>query len=65
MNEYMLAMIGWTEVLIIALVVLILFGSSKIPQFMRGLGQGMGEFKKGIREGDEKVEKDRRGTVGK
>jgi sec-independent protein translocase protein TatA len=39
-----------THLLIIALVVLVLFGGSKIPQFMRGLGQGMGEFKKGMDE---------------
>ena len=36
-------------VLILA-VVLVLFGGSKIPQLMRGLGQGTGEFKKGLEE---------------
>ena len=39
-----------THMLIIAIVLLVLFGSSKIPQFMKGLGQGMGEFKKGMEE---------------
>jgi sec-independent protein translocase protein TatA len=39
-----------THLLIIAVVILVLFGAQKIPQFMRGLGQGMGEFKKGMEE---------------
>jgi sec-independent protein translocase protein TatA len=40
------------EVLVIALVVLLLFGGAKIPQLMRGLGQGIREFRKEVR-GDE------------
>ncbi len=36
--------IGWEELLIIAVVILVLFGSRKIPEFMRGLGHGMREF---------------------
>ncbi len=39
------------ELIIIALVVLLLFGATKIPQLMRGMGQGIGEFKKGLKEG--------------
>ncbi|MBV6459835.1 MAG: Sec-independent protein translocase protein TatA [Fimbriimonadaceae bacterium] len=35
----------------ILIVVLLLFGGTKIPQLMRGLGKGMGEFQKGIEEG--------------
>jgi sec-independent protein translocase protein TatA len=35
---------------IVLLVILLLFGGSKIPQLMRGMGQGMGEFKKGLNE---------------
>lgn len=38
------------HIVLIVLVVLVLFGGSKIPQFMRGLGQGTGEFKKGLEE---------------
>ncbi len=37
--------------LIVLLVILLLFGGTKIPQLMRGMGQGMGEFKKGLNEG--------------
>jgi len=42
----------WQIVLIIA-IVLLFFGGKKIPELMRGLGKGVGEFKKGIREGED------------
>jgi sec-independent protein translocase protein TatA len=35
---------GWTEILLIAFVVLLLFGGKKIPELMRGLGRGVREF---------------------
>jgi twin arginine-targeting protein translocase, TatA/E family len=38
--------IGLTEILLILLVVVLLFGGRKIPELMKGLGQGMKEFKK-------------------
>ena len=37
--------IGAPQIILIALVVLLLFGGRKIPELMRGLGQGMKEFK--------------------
>jgi sec-independent protein translocase protein TatA len=40
------------ELIIILMIILILFGSSKIPQMMKGLGQGLKEFKKGMKEDD-------------
>lgn len=42
--------LGTQELIIIAVILLLLFGGAKIPQLMRGLGKGMGEFKKGIEE---------------
>lgn len=36
--------VGGTEILLIAVVVLLLFGGNKIPELMRGLGKGMREF---------------------
>lgn len=39
--------------MIIVLAILILFGGKKIPELMRGLGKGIGEFKKGMHEGEE------------
>jgi sec-independent protein translocase protein TatA len=41
------------HLLIILAIVVLLFGGAKIPQLMRGVGQGMGEFKKGLKEGKE------------
>ena len=38
---------GW-EILIIALVVLLIFGGKKIPELMKGLGKGVRNFKEGI-----------------
>lgn len=43
-----------TEVLVILLVVLLLFGGKKIPELMKGLGKGIRSFKEGMNE----VEKD-------
>jgi len=38
--------LGATEILLILLVVVLLFGGKKIPEMMKGIGQGMKEFKK-------------------
>ena len=46
--------LGLPELLIILVIVLILFGTSKLPQIGSGLGQAIRDFKKGIRE--EKLE---------
>ena len=40
-----LGAIGWPQVLLIAVVVLLLFGGKKIPELMKGLGSGIKEFK--------------------
>lgn len=52
-----IATIGWPEMLMAGLVILLLFGATKIPQLMRGLGQGIGEFKKGLKDGQTEEEK--------
>ncbi len=46
--------IGAGEIIIIALVVLLLFGGKKIPELMKGLGKGVKSFKDGMNE----IEKD-------
>jgi len=46
----LLGIIGGQEIIIIAIIILILFGGKKIPELMRGLGRGVGEFKKGKSE---------------
>jgi sec-independent protein translocase protein TatA len=53
LNNIILGEIGWTELLIILLVVVILFGGKKIPDLMRGLGEGIREFKKASKGEDE------------
>lgn len=42
---------GGSEWLIIVLIILLLFGGSKIPQLMRGVGRGVGELQKGLADG--------------
>lgn len=42
--------IGTTELLLIGGIALLMFGGKKLPEMMRGLGQGVKEFKKGIHE---------------
>ena len=49
--------LGPTEIILIIAVLLLLFGGRKIPELMRGLGQGMKEFKKASRGDDDVVEK--------
>jgi len=53
--------IGTSELLVIAVVALILFGPSKIPEFARNLGRAINMFKKGMREGleDDEARKDK------
>lgn len=50
--------IGFTEIIVIALIILLLFGGKKIPELMRGLGKGVKSFKDGINgvEEDKKEE---------
>jgi sec-independent protein translocase protein TatA len=42
--------LGTSEIILIALVILVLFGSRKIPEMMQGLGKGIREFKKASRD---------------
>ena len=44
--------IGFQEVLLIALVVLLFFGGKKIPELMKGLGKGVCSFKEGLNDKD-------------
>ena len=42
--------LGMQEILVIALIVLLLFGGKKIPELMKGLGKGVKSFKEGLNE---------------
>ena len=48
--------LGFWEIVLIALVVLLLFGGKKIPELMRGLGKGVKNFKDGMKEVENEVE---------
>ena len=49
-NLLFLQNIGTGEIIIVALVVLLLFGGKKIPELMRGLGKGVKRFKEGMND---------------
>ena len=49
----LLGMVGPWQIVIIVAVVLLLFGGKKIPELMKGLGQGMKEFKKATKDDDD------------
>lgn len=50
-------MFGHWEIILVVLAIVLLFGSKKIPELMRGLGSGVKEFRKGIKEGQNSEEK--------
>jgi sec-independent protein translocase protein TatA len=56
MNIMFAAFFGPTEIIVICAAVLILFGSKKIPEFMKGLGTGVKEFKKATREVTDEIQ---------
>jgi sec-independent protein translocase protein TatA len=48
-------MVGPWQVVLIIVALLFLFGGRKIPELMKGLGQGINEFKKSMKENDDKA----------
>lgn len=57
MNPLLINLNGW-EIPIIVLVVLIMFGGRKIPEFMKGLGKGINSFKRGLHDIEEDIKTD-------
>ncbi|MGL4518485.1 MAG: Sec-independent protein translocase subunit TatA/TatB [Phocaeicola sp.] len=55
MNVLFLGNMGMGEILVIALIVLLLFGGKKIPELMKGLGKGVKNFKDGMKEIEEDI----------
>lgn len=43
-------MLGWMEIMVIALVILLFFGAKRLPEIFKGMGQGIKEFKKATRD---------------
>ena len=54
-NLLLIGNLGTGEILIIALIVLLLFGGKKIPELMRGLGKGVKSFKDGMSDVEKEV----------
>ena len=50
--------IGVWQIVLIVVVILLLFGGKKIPELMSGIGKGMKDFKKAIKEDEEKPKVD-------
>ncbi len=50
--------LSWQHLLIVAIILLILFGGRKIPEMMRGLGSGIKEFKDAVKEEDKTTPED-------
>ncbi len=57
MNTLTLAFLGWPEIVMILVVVLILFGAKKLPELAKGLGSGIKEFKKATRDVQEDLQR--------
>lgn len=47
--------LGAGEIILIVLVILLLFGAKKIPELARGIGKGMSEFKKGLKDVENEI----------
>jgi sec-independent protein translocase protein TatA len=50
--------IGFTEIILIVAIILLLFGPSKFAQLGKSLGEGLRNFKSAVKEGDDKKEED-------
>ena len=48
-------MIGWWEIVLLTLIVLLFFGGKKVPELMKGLGKGVRSFKEGLNEVDKSI----------
>ena len=49
--------LGMQEILVIGLILILLFGGKKIPELMKGLGSGIKEFKKSVKDDENEDEK--------
>ena len=54
-----LGSIGMTEILVIALIVLLFFGGKKIPELMKGIGKGVKSFKDGMKDVQDELDLDK------
>jgi sec-independent protein translocase protein TatA len=54
----LLSLPNGSEVVIIALLILLLFGGKKIPELMKGIGKGIRSFKDGLKDVEDEIKKD-------
>ncbi len=57
-NLLLFGSLGWGEILIIAFVILLLFGGRKIPELMKGIGKGVKSFKDGVKGVENEIKDD-------
>lgn len=55
MHNLLIFNLGMGEIIIIALVILLIFGGKKIPELMKGLGKGVKSFKEGMSEAEKEI----------
>ncbi len=55
--------LGTTEIILIALVVLLLFGGRKIPELMKGIGKGVKNFKDGVQGVEDELKDDKKSST--
>ena len=58
MNHLLFLNLGAGEIIIVALVVLLMFGGKKIPELMHGIGKGVKHFKEGMQDVENEIKKD-------
>lgn len=58
MNTLLFLNLGAGEIVLLALVVLLLFGGKKIPELMKGLGKGVRNFKDGLKDVEDQINSD-------
>ena len=59
-----LGSLGMTELLVILAIIVLLFGAKKIPDLARGLGEGIRNFKQGVRDDDGSSNTDKKNLPG-
>jgi len=63
MNTLTILQLSWQHILIVAIILLLLFGGKKIPELMRGFGSGIKEFKDAVKEEDKNPEVKKEGPA--
>ncbi|MBL4890016.1 MAG: twin-arginine translocase TatA/TatE family subunit [Candidatus Lindowbacteria bacterium] len=56
--------LGYQELLVILVIALVVFGASRVPEIFRAFGSGIGEFKKGLKEGETEADENKESSNG-